>query len=118
MKKLFAKLVALNDKLPRLIWWLAAAIALSAVVLLIVPSQVTVTLYKVSLLALAVVAGYHIDRCVFPYARPHQVLTDHQLHELSTPLQVTSTGAALFNACCYRRAIIIAATMISTAVSV
>lgn len=50
--------------------WVIAAVLLSVVVWLMAPQQVPVTVYKLSLVALAAVAGYWIDRSLFPYARP------------------------------------------------
>ena len=46
------------------------ALVLSLAVFLVAPQQLPVSLYKLNLIALAAVAGYWIDRSVFPYARP------------------------------------------------
>ena len=54
--------------------WVIAAALLTMVVWLIAPQQVPVTVYKLSLAALAAVAGYWIDRSLFPYARPAYLL--------------------------------------------
>ena len=51
--------------------WVIAAALLTMVVWLIAPHQVPVTVYKLSLVALAAVSGYWIDRSIFPYARPN-----------------------------------------------
>ncbi|HBW61197.1 MAG TPA: hypothetical protein DEF75_02185 [Comamonas kerstersii] len=58
------------SKLPRLTSWWLIALALSALVFLLAPQQIPVSLYKLNLIAVAAVAGYWIDRKVFPYARP------------------------------------------------
>lgn len=59
-----------KSKLPRLTsWWLIATV-LSLAVFLIAPQQLPVSLYKLNLISLAALAGYWIDRAVFPYARP------------------------------------------------
>ena len=50
--------------------WVIAAALLTIVVWLMAPQQVPVTVYKLSLVALAAVAGYWIDRSLFPCARP------------------------------------------------
>ncbi len=50
--------------------WVLIAVALWVVVALLAPQQVPVSVYKMSLVALAAVMGYWIDRSVFPYARP------------------------------------------------
>lgn len=58
------------SKLPRLTSWWLIALALSALVFLLAPQQIPVSLYKLNLIAVAAVSGYWIDRKVFPYARP------------------------------------------------
>jgi len=60
-----------RSKLPRLTSWWVIALALSIAVLLLSPGQLPVSLYKLNLIALAAVAGYWIDRSIFPYARPN-----------------------------------------------
>ena len=50
--------------------WLLVALALALVVFLIAPQQLPVSIYKLSLVSMAAVAGYWIDRSLFPYARP------------------------------------------------
>lgn len=58
------------SKLPRLTSWWLIALALSALVFVLAPQQIPVSVYKLNLIALAAVAGYWIDRTVYPYARP------------------------------------------------
>lgn len=73
-----------KSKLPRLTsWWLIATF-LSLAVFLIAPQQLPVSLYKLNLISLAALAGYWIDRAVFPYARPQTAAlrdldTDYEL---------------------------------------
>lgn len=50
--------------------WALAALILMTIVALIAPQQLAVSVYKMSLIALAALAGYWIDRSAFPYARP------------------------------------------------
>jgi hypothetical protein len=50
--------------------WMMAAALLTLLVWLMAPQQLPVTVYKMSLVALAGLAGYWIDRSLFPYARP------------------------------------------------
>lgn len=50
--------------------WVVAALLMTLLVWLIAPMQLPVTIYKLSLVALAAVSGYWIDRSLFPYARP------------------------------------------------
>ena len=59
-----------KSKLPRLTSWWLIALVLSIAVFIIAPQQLPVSIYKLNLIALAAVAGYWIDRSVFPYARP------------------------------------------------
>lgn len=56
--------------MPRLFYLLLITIGLTLAVGLLAPQQLGVTLYKISLVSLAAVVGYWIDRAVFPYARP------------------------------------------------
>lgn len=69
------------------------------------PQQLAVTIYKVSMVVTAALAGYWLDRALFPYARPHNAiaaLTENSDLRLSA-----------FNAATLRRAIIVAAAMIA-----
>lgn len=59
---------------PRLSGWLLITLALLLAVWVVAPQQLPVSLYKFSLVTLAAVVGYWIDRSLFPYARPHDVL--------------------------------------------
>lgn len=61
----------LTFAVPRLSLWWALALLLLALVWLMAPHQLPVTIYKLSLLSLAAVAGYWVDRALYPYARPH-----------------------------------------------
>lgn len=45
-------------------------LVLLVAVAVIAPMQLPVSLYKVSLISLAAVIGYWLDRSMFPYARP------------------------------------------------
>lgn len=55
---------------PRLWGWLLITLVLLACVWAIAPQQLPVSLYKLSLVTLAAVVGYWIDRSIFPYGRP------------------------------------------------
>ena len=50
--------------------WVVTALVLWALVAVVAPMQLQVSLYKMALVALAAVAGFWIDRSLFPYARP------------------------------------------------
>jgi hypothetical protein len=55
---------------PRLSGWLLITLVLLVCVWAIAPQQLPVSLYKLSLVTLAAVVGYWLDRSLFPYARP------------------------------------------------
>ena len=106
-------------RLPRLSGWLLITLALAGAVLAIAPHQLPVSLYKLSLVTLAGVVGYWLDRSLFPYARPDVFL------ELSG-IEVDDDGACsalhiapdtsllhLMGMAMLRRAIIVAATMLA-----
>ena len=67
--------------------WLIVALALALVVWLIAPQQLPVSIYKLSLVSMAAVAGYWIDRSLFPYARPDGQLA-RELLEAKPPNEV------------------------------
>lgn len=55
---------------PRMTGTLVAALALLLLVALVAPSQLPVTVHKLSLATLGAIGGYWIDREVAPSARP------------------------------------------------
>lgn len=113
--------------------WVVAALLLSALVWLMAPQQLPVTVYKLSLVALAAVCGWWVDRSLFPYARPERYL--EPLPEIGDkPMGETAFGdlagalyfsegavaglsaqdaALLGRAAMLRRAIIVAAAMLA-----
>lgn len=107
--------------------WVIAAALLTVVVWLLAPQQVPVTVYKLSLVALAAVAGYWIDRSLFPYARPDCFLADEDnAEEVPAPGSpecgtddvcvlgvVSEANPRLMAAAMLRRAIIVAAAMLA-----
>ncbi len=90
-----SRLKALQAHAPRMFDWLLIAIVLIAVVFVLAPQNLPVVLYKLSLVSLAALVGYRLDRSIFPYARPHECAE-------------TALGAVML-----RRAIIVAAAMIA-----
>ncbi|MBB5204434.1 hypothetical protein HNQ51_001748 [Inhella inkyongensis] len=108
--------------LPRLSGWLFITLALALLVALLAPQQLPVSLYKLSLVSLAGVVGYWLDRSLFPYARPDHFLPCEQeiapaaragevpvlLETLRDPDQLRLAGT-----CMLRRALIVAATMVA-----
>ena len=86
------------SKLPRMTDWLLVTLVLSALIYVLSPQQLPVSLYKLSLITMAAVVGYWIDRSLFPYARPDDLsLTD-----------VRERSAAML-----RRAIIVGCAMLA-----
>lgn len=90
--------------IPRLIGWIVVSALLTLAVALIAPQQVSVSLYKLNLIALAGVAGYWLDRSLFPYARPDVCLKAAKDDARAVPL----AAAAML-----RRAVVVAAAMVA-----
>lgn len=59
---------------PRTTTWFLLAALLLVIIAFVAPAQLPVVLYKASLVALAAVLGYWLDRTLFPYARPDSYL--------------------------------------------
>ena len=71
--------------------WLIVALVLALVVWLMAPQQLPVSIYKLSLVSMAAVAGYWIDRSLFPYARPDGQLA-RELLEKDLPTEAIDCG--------------------------
>ncbi|WXN04043.1 putative holin [Escherichia coli] len=102
-------------KKPRLRGWLVAAVLLLLIIALVSPQQLPVVVYKLSLISLASVLGYWLDRSLFPKARPGQYLKHDErlMAEGRWPVQ---TGLHLvFAAALLRRALIVAAVCLAVA---
>jgi len=114
-------------QLPRLFWWLVLTVLLLAVIGLLYPQQLPVSLYKLSLISMAGVVGYWLDRSLFPYARPDSFMetitpldeADIDLCEFGDcnckviPCDVVDGDGFVFAMCMLRRAIIVAAAMLA-----
>ena len=99
----------------RLRGWLVAAVLLLLIIALVSPQQLPVGVYKLSLISLAAVLGYWLDRSLFPKARPGQYLKHDErlMAEGRWPVQ---TGLHLvFSAALIRRALIVAAVCLAVA---
>lgn len=117
----------LLQRLPRLGGWLLIALALAAAVWLTQPQQLPVSLYKLSLVSLAGVLGYWLDRSLFPYARPDVFLSldeveadqvavcDGEDDTCTLEAAADDTLLRLMGIAMLRRAIIVAAAMVSMA---
>jgi hypothetical protein len=112
--------------LPRMSATLAGAILLFLVIAYIAPQQLPVTIYKLSLITIAAVIGYWIDRELFPYARPDGFIDtspdgspDPELDETDHALLLIDPGAQnlarLFAAAQLRRALVVSACVIAVA---
>lgn len=108
--------------LPRLSGWLFITLALALLVALLAPQQLPVSLYKLSLVTLAGVVGYWLDRSLFPYARPDHFLAcedelpptmDHQGPSVFREVLRDPDQLRLAGVCMLRRALIVAATMVA-----
>lgn len=111
-------------KSPRLTGWTLITLVLLFFVWLLAPQQVLVSLYKLSLVTLAAVIGYWLDRSLFPYARPSSfqdfeevVWADSgEIKERGTDksiLTVAATNDLLFATSMLRRAMIVGCAMLA-----
>lgn len=113
-------------QLPRLFWWVVATILLLAVIGLMYPQQLPVSLYKLSLLTMAGVIGYWFDRSLFPYARPDSFIVkiepedeccDIDLCEKGDckliPFEMVDGDGFVFAMAMLRRAIIVGCAMLA-----
>lgn len=113
MKKL--KKIIPPVKKPRLSGWLVMAVALLGVIALVSPQQLPVVVYKLSLISLAAVLGYWLDRSLFPKARPGQYLKHDEKLMADGRFPVQTGLHLVFSAVLIRRAIIVAAICIAVA---
>lgn len=109
-------------KPPRLAAWMLIALALLAAVWAVAPQQFPVSLYKLSLVTLAAVVGYWIDRSLFPYARPDSFLwsdwrngTDAPDGDVDFPIADADYMAAYCTAQ-LRRAVVVGCVVLGVAV--
>lgn len=79
----------------RLIYLGTFAIILTGLVYWLAPAQFTVILHKFSLVGLAGVFGYWLDRHLFPYARPHTLQGDREAFQAATLRRAIVVGASL-----------------------
>lgn len=82
---------------------------LLGLVLAFAPQQIPVTLYKLSLVTLAGLVGFWIDRLIFPYARPDQVMSQ----KISVGGPCVGKSDIVIATCMIRRAVIIGAAMLA-----
>lgn len=110
-------------KIPRMLDWTVFAIVLCALIFVLTPQQLPVSLYKLNLIAIAGVVGYWLDRSLFPYARPDAFQGTTDLLKSGTDSD-DSFGLCfdrdflppndlLFGVAMLRRAVIVSAAMIA-----
>jgi hypothetical protein len=106
---------------PRLFSWFILSFILLLVLFLVSPQQVPVALYKLTLISFAAVLGYHLDRALFPYARPDIYLCNDWRESLNNSFkeqihfEVLPDYRTVFAVAMLRRAIIVAAVVIGVA---
>lgn len=107
-------------RIPRLLGWAIAAALLVIVIALLSPQQLPVALYKLSLVSLAAVVGYWLDRSLFPYARPDSYLERDWRDGTDEPIgdadyRVVPGHTRAFCAAMIRRAILVGAVVLAVA---
>lgn len=106
-------------KLPRLFALIVLNLVLLGMIVVIAPQQAPVTLYKLSLVTLAGLVGYWLDRALFPYARPDSFITYIELRSsrckepLGHERRIAPDEILIFNAAMIRRAIIVGCAMLA-----
>ncbi|WP_210403662.1 putative holin [Cellvibrio sp. PSBB023] len=102
---------------PRLFSWILLSALLFAGLYFVSPQQAAVAYYKFALVIAAAIAGYWIDRALFPYARPDGYLADFWQKGSDEPVGqvdfvVVRDYKRVFAAAMLRRAIIVGATIL------
>ena len=105
---------------PRTTTWLLLTALLLVVIAVIAPPQLPVVLYKASLVSLAAVLGYWLDRTLFPYARPDSYLARDWRYGTAEPegdvdYPVVTPYIRAFTAAMIRRALIVGCVVLGMA---
>lgn len=95
----------------RMLEWVIITVLLTCIIAYLAPQLLPVTVYKLSLVTLAGVIGYRIDRAVFPYARPHEIW--EEIKEAS-PCADVKFLSMIYSATMIRRSIIMLGVMVGT----
>lgn len=117
----------IHQRVPRLTGWGLITLALLVAVWALSPQQLPVSLYKLSLVTLAAVVGYWLDRSIFPYARPDSLMCSSMLEGEPEPvptwemgdemvgLELTAgrTDSLVFGLAMLRRAVIVGCAMLA-----
>ena len=107
-------------RIPRMTGWLLLAVCLVVVIALVSPQQLPVATYKLSLISLATVAGYWLDRSLFPYARPDSYLERDWRHgtdeaDFDVDYRIVPGHHWVFCAAMLRRAMVVGAVVLAVA---
>jgi hypothetical protein len=102
---------------PRLFSWILFSALLFAGLYFTSPQQAEVAYYKFALVISAAIAGYWIDRALFPYARPDGYLKKFwqkgsEENENEADFEVVEQYNRVFAAAMLRRAIIVGCTIL------
>lgn len=102
---------------PRLFCWILFSALLFAGLYFTSPQQAAVAYYKFALVISAAIAGYWIDRALFPYARPDGYLADFWQKGSDEPVgqvdyEVVQGYSIVFALVMMRRAIIVSCTIL------
>ena len=105
---------------PRSSLFLLLSVLLLAALAVVSPVQLPVALYKLTLIALAAVVGYWLDRALFPYARPDGYLYADWRYGTEEPegasdFPVLHDYHLVFCAAMLRRAIVVGTVVIGVA---
>lgn len=95
--------------------WIATAVLLLALIALVSPQQLPVVIYKLSLITLAAVLGYWLDRTLFPKSRPGQYMIHKPELMEQGKYPVYGGCHQILAAVMIRRAIIVAAVCLAVA---
>lgn len=102
-------------RMKRLLGWQLTAVLLLLVIALVSPQQLPVVIYKISLITLAAVLGYWLDRSLFPKAALGQYLVHEAKLMAQGEYPVKPGYHRVFAAVLIRRAIIVAAVCLAVA---
>lgn len=92
----------------RMLDWLVYAIVLVALIWIVAPQAIPVMINKLALATLGGIVAYRLDRSLFPYARP-----DELIEQISLDHDWTQAEAIVFSMAMIRRAIIVAAVVLA-----
>ena len=117
----------IRQRVPRLTGWALITLSLLVAVWALSPQQLPVSLYKLSLVTLAAVVGYWLDRSIFPYARPDSLMCSSMLDGEPEPIPLWKmddgtvgvsmtaerTDSLVFGLAMLRRAVIVGCAMLA-----